>query len=412
MLKGFFKVKQKQPSTKRVSLLPGCGACGLYKQCESPKMEPTGRGERGVLIVAEAPGKTEDEQGVQLVGQAGKFLRKRLDQIDIDLDRDCWKTNALTCRPPKNRKPTSAEIEHCRPNLLAAIKQLKPRVIVPMGDAACRSVLGHLWQEDIGRLERWVGFQIPNQRPNVWICPTWHPSHVMRQEKDQEGPVLDLWFRRHLQAAFELEGRPWPECQDWERDVEIVSSEVAADKLCELCDLDVGAVAFDYETSTLKPDCPGAEIVTASVCWGRERPEQCFAYPFRGAAVEATGRFLRSRMPKVAANMKFEDRWTRKQFGHRVRNWVHDTMLFGHFMDNRQGICSLSFQAFVHLGLPRYDLHIKPFLKSPGSRTVNKIGELDKRELLLYNGLDSAVEFRLAVRQLRMIGWKLPWRTG
>jgi len=37
-----------------------CKSCGLYKNCNSPKMKPSGEGLKGILIVGEAPGKVED----------------------------------------------------------------------------------------------------------------------------------------------------------------------------------------------------------------------------------------------------------------------------------------------------------------------------------------------------------------
>ena len=39
-------------------------------------MSPTGKGRKKILIVAEAPGKQEDRDNIQLVGKVGKYLRK------------------------------------------------------------------------------------------------------------------------------------------------------------------------------------------------------------------------------------------------------------------------------------------------------------------------------------------------
>ena len=402
---GFFAKNNVQPNVVRT--VAACGACGLHLGCNSPRMPVTGDGQHGVLIVAEAPGETEDEEGVQLVGKAGKFLRRKISQIGYDLDRDCWKTNAIICHPKKNRTPTKAEIDYCRPNLLNTMRALKPRVIILLGGAAVEAVVGHLRKSGVGSIGTWVGWQIPCQKPNVWICPTWHPSYLLREEDD----VLELWFERHLESAFDIVGRPWPGPQNWEKDIQILDSDAAAAKLMEIACYQTGAVAFDYETTTLKPDTPESEIVTCSVAWGRTEPEIVIAYPWHGKAIGATQELLRSPLPKIASNMKFEDRWTRMAFGHRVRNWVHDTMLFAHLMDNRPGITGLKFQAFVHLGFPDYDGHIKPYLASGGTRSKNRVLELDRQELLKYNGLDALLEFRLACRQLQIQGYDYPWRT-
>jgi uracil-DNA glycosylase family 4 len=62
-------------------------------------MFATGKGEQGIFILAEAPGRTEDSLNVQLVGKAGKLLRGVLHDFNIDLDQDCRKMNAVNCRP-------------------------------------------------------------------------------------------------------------------------------------------------------------------------------------------------------------------------------------------------------------------------------------------------------------------------
>lgn len=409
---GFFTAGSTQPTSGKTSLVPLCGACGLFRSCKSPKMSVTGEGKLGVLIVAEAPGSDEDDEGVQLIGKAGQHLRKHLRRLCIDLDRDCWKTNAIICRPSdskgKNRPPSNAEIGYCRPNLLQALKLLKPRVIIPLGGAAVESLIGHLWREDVGGISRWAGFQIPCQRPNVWICPTYHPSYLIREEDE----ALELWFERHLEAAFNLTSRPWTETQEWDKEVRIVmDDEVASETLKVIGKKEVGVISFDYETTTLKPDTPWSEIICCAITWGTTVPMMTIAFPWRGKARLAMQEIIRGPLPKIAQNAKFEDRWTRKEFGHRVRNWVWDTMLAAHWMDNRPHICGLKFQAFVHLGYPSYDDEVRLYLQASDSRTKNRVAEVDISKLLKYNGLDALLEFRLAVRQHQIVGHDFRWKV-
>jgi len=100
MAKGFFTLSAPKVSPVQIRT-PRCGECKLFQQCNSPKMPPTGKGKKGILIVAEAPGKTEDAQGIQLVGDAGQRLRQHLDMLDIDLDEDCIKTTTANQNPPR-----------------------------------------------------------------------------------------------------------------------------------------------------------------------------------------------------------------------------------------------------------------------------------------------------------------------
>lgn len=409
MNRGFFAASTLAQSEAPVPSAPRCGACGLYKLCLSPKMPVTGEGRRKVLILGEAPGKTEDEQNVQLVGESGQVLRKALRKLGVDLDRDCWKTNALICRPPKNATPTDAEVGHCRPNLIKTLAQLQPELIIPLGGIAVKSLLGHLWREDVGPLSRWAGFQIPHQALNAWICPTYHPAYILRL-RDADDPAA-LWWRRHLAAAFELEGRPWPDgLPDYAGSVRRVYCPAqAADYLDKMADAG-GLLAFDYETNCLKPDNPQARILSASVCW---RGQRTIAYPWAGAAIDATSRLLRSPAPKVAANMKFEERWTLAKLGHGVRNWAWDTVLAAHVLDNRKGIVGLKFQALAWLGADSYDAHIRDYLaadEDSGNALNTAAQQISIEDLLLYNGLDSLLEYEVALRQADALGVNLDGR--
>lgn len=408
---GFFPVAQTASEPPQ-SKVPRCGQCGLYRHCRSPKMKFTGDGRRGILVVAEAPGAEEDKQGTQLVGPVGQFLRRELELLDVDLDRDCWKMNAINCRPAKNRKPTDAEIEHCRPLILNAIDRLKPRTIILFGAAAVRSVIGWTWRRDPGVIGKWAGWRIPDQRINAWICPTWHPSHLLRQEDEDQihYKILLIWFRRHLAAAVGLNHRPWKTRPDWAADVniEMDANRAAAilSGMVQYCESRPGRMlAVDYETNMLKPDAPDARIVSCAVaCGDSGGPTASVSYPWVGAAIDATGRLLRSDVPKIIANKGFEIRWTLREFGHGVRNVVWDTMHDAHMLDNRPGTTGVKFQAYVLLGQAPWDERIKPYFQADNSNAKNRIGEIRLEDLLRYGGMDALVEFRLALRQAKLMG--------
>ena len=391
------------------SHLPQCGTCGLHATCKHPRMPVTGGGGRGVLFVAEAPAAQEDEKGIQLTGRAGEVLRRVLARCGFDLEKDGWKTNAVICHPPRSRKPTTAEVACCYPNLAKVIKEYNPQVIIPLGGSAVAAVVGGIWRRDVGPVERWVGWRIPCQQYNAWVCPTWHPAHIIREDD----PVLTRQFQQHIAAAVTYTARPWgTDVPEWGADVRRVHDPAkAAAWLQRAAKMPQGAIAWDYETNMLKPDGPDAQIVSCAVAWGRTEPEKCIAFPWHGAAVGAMRTLLRSPIPKIASNLKFEDRWTRKEFGHRVRGWAWDTMLAAHVCDNRPGITSVKFQAFVRCGAPVWNDKVEQFLKTKGTENANAIlREIDIDDLLLYNGLDALLEFRVACDQIRELGYPWPWR--
>ena len=85
MIKGFFSTSKIQ-SRQKTGFLPRCGSCGLYKHCKSPKMPPTGKGRKKILVVAEAPGQNEDRDNIQLHkrGKSGKYTRRVLKSFNVD----------------------------------------------------------------------------------------------------------------------------------------------------------------------------------------------------------------------------------------------------------------------------------------------------------------------------------------
>ena len=358
-------------------------------------MKATGKGEKKILVVAEAPGEQEDEEGTQLIGKSGQELRKRLRKFGVDLDRDCWKTNAVICHPPDNETPTNAQIESCRPCLNVTVNELNPNVIILLGGIAVRSLVGYLCpEEEAGAISKWAGWRVPMQTLNTWICPTYHPAYLLRQND----PVLGVWFDRHLEAALKLRGRPWKMVPDYAAEVEIVHGATQAAKILRKMNARGGTVAFDYETNMLKPDAPAAAIYSCAVCW---EGKKTIAYPWHGDAIEATSELLLNpSVKKIGANIKFEQRWTRRILGHGVRGWEWDCVLAAHILDNRPGITGVKFQALVRLGLPPYDNEIKPFLQASDSNRMNRIHEAELTDVLRYNGIDARCEYELAQKQM------------
>lgn len=391
---GFFSsstVHKKAPA----GLVPKCGACGLFRTCNTPKMKPYGEGRSKVLVVGEAPGETEDDEGRPFIGKAGQYLRDVLDRIDVDLDKDALTTNAVICHPQKNATPDSDKISYCRPNLIKTIQEFQPNVVIPLGRVALESVLHGFWKEDIDTLERWVGWRIPAQP--YWICPTYHPSYLIRTKN----PAMERLFEKHLAMAFDIQHPP-PTLPDFRSKVEILYDEDEIHNAVDDLEANSDWVAVDYETNCLKPEYPGAAVYSFAACNDR----RIISFPFFGASKEAIRKLLHSkRCRKIASNAKFEERWTANLFGYGVVNWGWDTMLAAHCLDNRRGICSLKFQAFVRMGVPIYNTHIEPFLFSFGNGHYNRIKEINMHDLLLYGGMDAVLEYWLADIQRKDLGF-------
>lgn len=389
-------------STKPLPVLPQCGTCGLLKACKSPKLPVAGKGKAGILVVTDRPNKRQDEVGrYQGADVHLQTLKEELRRHRIDLFEDCWVVGAAACHTPLDKKAREAAL-HCRPLLLDRINELKPTAVLLLGWAPLRSVVGYLWKEDIGKeFQKWQGWQVPVRRWNCWLTPTFHPADL--ELIDHE--VMRLRFRQDVAKIVDLarSGRPYdgdpPDLRDA---VKIVNPVEGAGWIQGAFSVSADPVAFDFETNMLKPDHWQSSIACVSVSNGTTT----VVTPWVGPVPEAFKAFLLSKTPKVASNMKFEDRWCRRILKIAPRNWHWDTMLAAHVLDPRDGISSIKFQSFVRLGMEQYDDKVGPFLKGDedGGYSQNRVRHCDQTALMLYCGLDSLLEVLVADHQRKEMG--------
>lgn len=253
-------------------------------------------------------------------------------------------------------------------------------------------------------ITRWRGWAIPDRDLGAWIVPTFHPSYVMRKvHEGKDGGLTEKIWLQDLMLAKSLLHRPHPkkilEDRGWKEESECIRLISPAEAVKVLDGIRRGAViAFDYETTGLKPQQRGHRIVCASVATS---PNRCYAFPLKGKNVKkALVRVLRNpNIRKVASNLQFEHTWTRVILGTEVRGWMFDTMLAAHIIDNRRGVSGLKFLSYVYLGIPEYNsnVHERLFTRKSGEggNAFNQIQEIPMKDLLWYNGMDSILELRL-----------------
>ena len=92
--------------------LQKCERCGLCRT-RTQAVWGVGNPRTKVLLIGEAPGKNEDEQGEPFVGRSGQLLDKMLAVVDLDRKRNIYITNIVKCRPPENRDPAPEEVAAC-----------------------------------------------------------------------------------------------------------------------------------------------------------------------------------------------------------------------------------------------------------------------------------------------------------
>jgi len=178
-----------------------CRACGL---CASRKQTVFGVGHLQArwLVVGEAPGEQEDQQGEPFVGAAGQLLDRMLAALGLTRAADgpqppeqrVYIANTLKCRPPRNRNPAAEELAQCEPFLVRQIELLQPRLILAMGRFAVQALLRT--DEPIGRLRGRV-----HRYQGVPLVVTYHPAYLLRNLPDKARAWEDLCLAAAVAAG-------------------------------------------------------------------------------------------------------------------------------------------------------------------------------------------------------------------
>lgn len=394
-MEGFFS-QDTLTTKKRLSSITGCGACGLHKECTSPKMKPAGEGEKGILIVGTCPSEKADARNEPFAGEATQMLRKLLRKCGIDLERDCVKMDAIACCPGEEDNITGVHIEACRPNVFNVIKKMKPRLILALGGTAVTSLIGHRWHKNLDGIGKWRGWTIPDRDLEAWLCPMFHPSYVMSMS--EKNPSVETVFNSDLKRALKKINEELPRPMPENMCVEIISGKPLYDYLKRLNKGQLVEIAVDYETSGIKPHSDGHQIVSCAIAED-ENISKAFLMPKDAPTLNMLKKLLANPyIPKIAQNMKFEDIWTTVRLGVQVQGWKWDTMLVSHMLDNRKGVTGLKFQVYVRFGVVDYDSEVSHYLKGvedKNANSLNRILEAPVKPLLHYNALDSLYEYRL-----------------
>lgn len=130
-----------------------------------------------LVLVGEAPGANEDEQGEPFVGAAGQLLDRLIGEIGL-ARADVYISNVLKCRPPNNRDPRTDEIEACKGYLATQLELVEPRVVVTLGNFATKLLL----RTETG-ITRMRG-EIYDWWRGIQVVPTFHPSAALRGGPD------------------------------------------------------------------------------------------------------------------------------------------------------------------------------------------------------------------------------------
>lgn len=158
-----------------------CTSCPL-SQTRHNVVFGVGPQDAEVMFVGEGPGENEDLQGEPFVGAAGKFLDEMLSIIDLGRE-NCYITNIVKCRPPRNRDPMQTEQDACIGFLRAQTKLIQPKIIVCLGRIAAMRLI----RPDFKISCEHGQF---TEKGGILFTALYHPSALLRDETKRPGHLF------------------------------------------------------------------------------------------------------------------------------------------------------------------------------------------------------------------------------
>ncbi|HET8574938.1 MAG TPA: uracil-DNA glycosylase [Candidatus Paceibacterota bacterium] len=172
--------KQEKLEKLNLEMNESC-LCELKATAKNP-VPGFGNANAEIMFIGEAPGKTEDEQGLPFVGAAGKFLDTMLASVNLKRE-DVYITNVVKYRPPNNRDPFPEEVEACFPWLRAQVELIDPTLIVLLGRHALMRFLPKLRISEVhGKI---VHAKVLGLGPRTYF-PLYHPAVALYQGNSRD----------------------------------------------------------------------------------------------------------------------------------------------------------------------------------------------------------------------------------
>jgi DNA polymerase len=183
--------KSKRDALKALYSL-GCKACGLASS-RNKWVFGAGSADAPVLVIGDAPGPDEDEQGLPFVGASGELLTSMLAAIKLDRNKDVFITYVLKCQLPGSRGAEAAENQACMALMQKQVTIIQPKAILLLGQTAAQVFLGT--NETIAKLRSKVHdyFGIP-------LMVIYHPGALLRSPQYKRTAWEDL---KKFQAMLE-----------------------------------------------------------------------------------------------------------------------------------------------------------------------------------------------------------------
>ena len=153
-----------------------------------------------IMILGEAPGSNEDQEGLPFVGKAGTLLDKMLASINLDR-KNVYISNIINFQPPENRRPTDEEMKRYLPFVKKHIEIIAPKILVLLGSTAMNALIGNDVVISKAR-GQWIKKEFGQCKTSIIV--TFHPAFLMRQPTQKKLAWVDLKMIRDKKAKLKI----------------------------------------------------------------------------------------------------------------------------------------------------------------------------------------------------------------
>lgn len=166
-----------------------CARCPLH-ETRKQTVFARGNSHARLMIIGEAPGFYEDQEGQPFVGKAGGLLNKMLSSVGLS-EEDAYIANVLKCRPPNNRDPNLEEINQCCDYLAQQIDLVAPKILLAVGRFAGQFLLKAALP--LNKMRNKV-----HEYNGTPVLVSYHPAYLLRNPVDKKNAYSDLMFVKQL----------------------------------------------------------------------------------------------------------------------------------------------------------------------------------------------------------------------
>jgi len=378
------------------SISTTCNKCKRYQKSQKPFIEVTGKGKEEILIV----GPAANSESLGNLSDLDDFLWSK----GIEFEEDCWYIPCVQCS--KNIKTTTSHVSNCAIRVEDTIKELNPKFILCFGTDAIKSVCQPF--QSLGTASEYSlnGTTAPLHDYDAWCFFSMDFTRVFKNKKNQN---ISSEFERDIDKfkALVKEDPELPDFNPYKDTFLLYEYEDIIEKLEEIYE-DAEVIAFDYETTSLKPHKKNSKITVASVCADGVtysfpvRYQKKFSKEQQEEIEDLIADILECEdIYSIAHNALFEWSWSHFKLG-AIPKINYCTQIAQHLLDPRSKITGLKHQSFVRFGVCGYEDYSKKFIKSEGESSygLNKMDEMPLTDQLTYCAADSRITYFMWKQQV------------